>query len=103
MVQHRLIDRQRCSICHHDGYVFNGDSLVDTVEQQTAGGTATGTPQTRYIHPDHLGSTNVVTNASGTVVAVKDYYPYGSERVSTGQSTQRTYIGHSLFIESTLF
>jgi hypothetical protein len=27
------------------------------VDQQTAGGAATGTPATRYIHPDHLGST----------------------------------------------
>jgi hypothetical protein len=39
-------------------YVFNGDSLVATVDQQTAGGAATGTPATRYIHPDHLGSTD---------------------------------------------
>ena len=45
-------------------YVFNGDSLVATVDQQIAGGAATGTAQTRYIHPDHLGSTNVVTNAT---------------------------------------
>jgi YD repeat-containing protein len=49
-------------------YVFNGDTLLATVDQQIAGGAATGTPATRYIHPDHLGSTNVVTNASGTVV-----------------------------------
>src|SRR5215470_8418109 len=37
-------------------YVFNGDSLVATVDQQTASGNATGTATTRYIHPDHLGS-----------------------------------------------
>jgi hypothetical protein len=42
--------------------VFNGDSLVATVDQQTASGNATGTAKTRYIHPDHLGSTNVVTD-----------------------------------------
>lgn len=34
----------------------------------------------RYIHPDHLGSTNVVTDASGTVVQTLDYYPYGTTR-----------------------
>jgi RHS repeat-associated protein len=73
---------------------FNGDSLVATVDQQTAGGAATGTPQTLYIHPDHLGSTNVVTNASGTVVTTKDYYPYGSMRVNSGSaSLARGYIG----------
>jgi RHS repeat-associated protein len=75
-------------------YVFNGDQLVSTVDQQMAGGAATGTPATRYIHPDHLGSTNVVTDASGTVVQTLDYFPYGATRISTGQSaTSRQYIG----------
>src|SRR5215470_11432380 len=40
---------------------------------------------TRYFLPDHLNSTNVVTDASGTVIQVLDYYPYGSTRIS--QST----------------
>jgi RHS repeat-associated protein len=77
-------------------YVFNGDSLVATIDQQTAGGAATGTAQTRYIHPDHLGSTNVVTNASGTVVQTLDYYPYGATRISSsvgGADSARKYIG----------
>src|SRR5262245_50372280 len=75
-------------------YVFNSDTLVSTVDQQIAGGTATGTAQTRYIHPDHLGSTNVVTNASGTVVQTLDYYPYGSTRISTGvNASARKFIG----------
>src|SRR5215471_1256050 len=77
-------------------YVFNGDSLVSTVDQQTASGAATGTVQTRFIHPDHLGSTNVVTNASGTVVQTLDYYPYGATRISTntgGTDSARKYIG----------
>src|SRR5215470_1553632 len=76
-------------------YAFNGDSLVSTVDQQTASGVATGTAQTRYIHPDHLGSTNVVTNASGTVVQTLDYYPYGATRISTnsgGVDSARKYI-----------
>jgi len=77
-------------------YVFNGDSLISTADQQTASGAATGTAQTRYIHPDHLGSTNVVTNASGTVVQTLDYYPYGATRISTntgGADSARKYIG----------
>jgi RHS repeat-associated protein len=77
-------------------YVFNGDTLLSTVDQQIAGGAATGTAQTRYIHPDHLGSTNVVTNASGTVVQTLDYYPYGATRISTnvgGAGSARKYIG----------
>jgi len=75
-------------------YIFNGDTLVSTVDQQFASGVATGSAQTRYVHPDHLGSTNVVTNASGTVVQTLDYYPYGSTRISSGQNAEsRQYIG----------
>jgi RHS repeat-associated protein len=55
---------------------------------------ATGTAQTHYIHPDHLGSTNVVTNASGTVEQTLDYFPYGATRISSGQNTEsRQFIG----------
>src|SRR5260370_2668583 len=36
-------------------YIFNGDTLLSTVDQAFKNGSATGTPATRYIHPDHLG------------------------------------------------
>jgi RHS repeat-associated protein len=76
-------------------YVFNGDSLVATVDQQTASGNATGTTKTRYIHPDHLGSTNVVTDENDNVVQTLDFYPYGSTRISVATSTneKRKFIG----------
>src|SRR5882672_9406741 len=76
-------------------YVFNGDTLLATVDQQFKNGTATGTAKTRYVHPDHLGSTNVVTDENGAVVQTLDYYPYGATRVSVATSTneKRKYIG----------
>jgi RHS repeat-associated protein len=76
-------------------YMFNGDTLLATVDQQTASGVATGTAKPRYVHPDHLGSTNVVTDESDAVVQTLDYYPYGSTRISTNSGTneQRKYIG----------
>jgi RHS repeat-associated protein len=76
-------------------YVFNGDSLVATIDQQSASGNATGTAKTRYIHPDHLGSTNVVTDENGNVVQTLDFYPYGSTRISVATSTneRRQFIG----------
>jgi RHS repeat-associated protein len=48
-----------------------------------------------YIHTDHLGGTNVVTNSSGAVAELLDYYPYGSNRLDqqTGFSEQRKFIG----------
>src|SRR5262249_7489366 len=77
-------------------YIFNGDTFVATVDQAFKNGSATGTAQTRYIHADHLGSTNVITNASGTPVQTLDYYPYGALRVSTNTGpadSARKYIG----------
>lgn len=75
-------------------YIFNGETLVSTVDQQMASGVATGTPQSRYIHADYLGSTNVVTDENGEVVQTLDYYPYGATRISDGaQSIARKFIG----------
>jgi RHS repeat-associated protein len=51
---------------------------------------------TRYFLPDHLNSTNVVTDASGSPIQVLDYYPYGSTRISqtTGSfNEQKQYVG----------
>jgi RHS repeat-associated protein len=76
-------------------YVLNGDSLVATVDQQTASGNATGTAKTRYVHSDHLGSTNVVTDENDNVVQTLDFYPYGATRISSATSTneRRKFIG----------
>ncbi len=69
-------------------YIWAGDTLIATV---SGNGSATSTS---YMHPDHLGSTNVVTNASGTVLTAKDYMPYGNSRTTSGASSlARGYIG----------
>jgi len=76
-------------------YVWLGDTLLSTIDQQFKAGTATGTAKTRYVHPDHLGSTNVVSDEGGNLVQTLDYFPYGATRVSTATSTneKRKYIG----------
>jgi RHS repeat-associated protein len=77
-------------------YIFNGDTLLSTVDQAFKNGAATGTAAVRYVHPDHLGSTNVVTDASGTVVQTLDFYPYGATRISSsvgGADSARKFIG----------
>lgn len=47
------------------------------------------------VHPDHLGSTNVVTDQNANLVQTLDYYPYGATRInnSTGANQLRKYIG----------
>ena len=75
-------------------YIWHGDTLVAYIEQAKQNGVATGTPTTYYVHPDHLGSTNVVTDGAGQTVQVLDYYPYGESRIDTGaEESEREYIG----------
>ena len=94
MVLRRVIHGSGATYATTTEYVFNGDTLLSTSDQQFASGVATGTAQTSYIHPDHLGSTNVVTNASGTVVQTLDYYPFGAQRINSGSNaTNRQFIG----------
>jgi RHS repeat-associated protein len=75
--------------------LFNGDTLVSTIDQQLASGVATGTAQTHFIHPDHLGSTDVITDSTGAVSQTLSYYPYGALRMSSGTSAneKRQFIG----------
>ena len=77
-------------------YIWNGDTLLATIDQPMFNGTATGSPIARYIHPDHLGSTNAVTDQNGSLVQLLDYYPYGATRISTSTyptNEKRQYIG----------
>src|SRR5450631_2277378 len=46
-------------------YVWNGDTLIATIDQVTVNGSNIGSSSTRYIHPDNLGSTNIVSDESG--------------------------------------
>ena len=55
---------------------------------------ASTTASTTYLHPDHLGGTNVTTDEDGEVTQTLDYYPYGSQRIASGSfSEQRRFIG----------
>jgi RHS repeat-associated protein len=77
-------------------YIWNGDTLLATIDQPMINGSATGTPIIRYIHPDHLGSTNAVTDQNGSLVQLMDYYPYGATRIATSTyptNEKRQYIG----------
>jgi RHS repeat-associated protein len=63
-------------------YVWNGDTPIATIDQVTVNGANSGTSSTRYIHPDNLGSTNIVTDASGNIVQDAETYPYGETRLN---------------------
>lgn len=46
-----------------------------------------------YPTTNHLGSLQKITNASGAITEVTDYYAFGSERLHTGSNSKRRYIG----------
>jgi RHS repeat-associated protein len=72
-------------------------NLVSTVN----GGTSTSTV---YIHPDILGSTNVITNASGQFLEAMNYRPFGSTNLDLGTTgnESRGYIGQTYDASSNL-
>jgi YD repeat-containing protein len=71
-------------------HIFANGEAVATVNDTGANATA------QYIHTDHLGGTNVVTDSSGNIAELADYYPYGSSRLdeqTEGAAEQRKFIG----------
>src|SRR5262249_42156851 len=54
--------------------VYSPERVIAVV---TRGGT---NPGTRYMHVDHLGSVDVLTNADGDVVERRSYDPFGQRR-----------------------
>jgi len=72
-------------------HVFLGNQIIATVEGD---GTATST---YYIHTDHLTGSNAISDSTGDIVQLLDYYPYGDARIDTQYSSfdeQRQYTGH---------
>lgn len=56
-----------------------------------------------YYYSDHLGSTGVVTSATGGIVKESDYYPYGGEiSIITGDSNRYKFTGKERDSESGL-
>lgn len=67
-------------------YVHRGTTLVAAVQPDG---------QTHHLHPDHLGTPRLVTNAGGGTVAYHVYDPYGGELSPVGQDGERLkFTGH---------
>lgn len=67
-------------------YVFRGSSLVAAVQSNG---------QTYHLHPDHLGTPRLITDAAKAKVAYHVYYPYGEELSPINQDAERLkFTGH---------
>jgi len=58
---------------------------------------------TYYYHTDHLGSSSIITNASGTKVNELYYYPYGKTRYALDSSLAHQFTGQELDDETGLY
>ena len=74
---------------------------VKVFHEATSGGSTATT--TSYMHLDHLGGTNAVTDENGELAQTLDYYPFGSPRIKTGADvSEREYIGEHFDEETNL-
>ena len=72
-------------------HIFAGNKLIATIESN---GISTST---YYIHTDHLGSSNVISNSEGAIEQILDYYPFGDIRMNEAESgfdEEKKYTGH---------
>ena len=75
-------------------HIFAGSQRVASKKSQT---------EVNYYHTDHLGSSTVITNASGGKEQETYYYPFGETRVSTGSATNYKYTGQEEDPETGLY
>jgi len=61
-------------------------------------------PTVRFFHPDHLGSSSLVTDSDGTIVERTEFYPFGRPRYeeNSGFDSDYTYTDQELDTESGL-
>jgi RHS repeat-associated protein len=59
----------------HEFHVHSGERVVAVIKRQSWGPSST-----RYVHVDHLGSVDVITNNAGTVVDQRSYDAFGARR-----------------------
>ena len=68
----------------HVHYIFAGGLRIAV---ETASEAAGSSAELRYLHQDHLGSVDVVTNESGAVVERLSFGAFGERRVAQGSTT----------------
>jgi len=84
---YEVVEYSNGSVVNTSYYFANGERIAKKV---VSSGDPSGSVY--YYHPDHLGSTSVISNSSGMLVETTKYFPYGATR--TG-GTQEKYLYNS--------
>jgi RHS repeat-associated protein len=88
-------------------HLFVGDTSIATI-QATGEVAQVGDPvpeATHYAQTDHLTGSSVVTDSSGALEELTDYYPYGKTRIDEQSGSyyeQRKFTGHEYDSDSSL-
>lgn len=89
-----------------DGQVLTAGKSGKVPPGQLKGGTSTAESFRYFYHPDHLGSTSYVTDATGEVYQHVEYFAFGETFVEEHSNTDRTpylYNGKELDEETGLY
>ncbi len=79
-------------------YIYAGDTLVATVKK-----VGTDPNETSYVYHDNLGGTNVTAKSDGSLLSALDYYPYGAQRICSGDcGNDKKYIGQYYDVDTGL-
>jgi RHS repeat-associated protein len=73
-------------------YIHRGPNVLAVVEGDVV----------QHLHPDHLGTPRIVTNANGTVVLHRDYFPFGEELMERDTTARLEFTGHERDSDGTL-
>jgi RHS repeat-associated protein len=78
--------------------IYIGNQLISIVTNTGA------SADLKYVHTDHLGSTQVVTAVTDTIKEVSDHYPYGAIRFDTtnGHNERNKFTGYEYDADTTL-
>lgn len=89
---------------HFEAVSHTNDTVINTSYYFANGERMAKASQgsTYYFHPDHLGSTNVISNSSGTIVETTKYYPFGKLREG-GDSAKHLFTGQEFDTETGLY
>jgi len=91
-------------VVEYKNYIFAGGAMVAIDTRRS-----NGTQETDYVHTDHIGSTDVITNSSGVVKERHSYDPFGKYRTASWDDgaiaqlissvSPRGFTGHEMLAE----
>ena len=81
----KLFEKQiKGGVTTHVNYIFAAGGVIGEyrVKDDATSGSSLFSDETRYMHKDHLGSVDLITNADGSVLERMSFDPFGQRRIT---------------------